>query len=412
MKEVAHHEEGQHQTGDEQRDAEDEADRGALAESQTYDQARYEQDETQRNAERKAVSAVESPAGFSHLLLPVGIHCGDKLYHKSLFYNMNPFENFLNQQDEEAWSAALTTLLRSIHEVDQNATQIWFAFYPLALFQALAAADDPEKLRQQLLMQGNFYLRDQIDSSHTFLYGHRYWPEVKLAVEQHAQHAREFDAREESLADQILGVAQKVASALKVDRSLVVGITAVAFMTVRQAGLDAFEKSPGGMLIDKKHARKSPEEVLRERAKDDSQGLFGFLRTVNKKWTVTYDENDEGAKYRMNHVQDLAWGAADDRTRNWREIDPRRVEGPIPVECRSASCGTCWVGVLGGAEKLSDVAAREGKKIKEFGYIDTSEPKPLIRLACQEQTHGTVSIVIPPWNGVFGKYLKGLKNNP
>ncbi len=321
---------------------------------------------------------------------------------------MNPFENFLNQHDEEAWSAALTTLLRSIHEVDQNATQIWFAFYPLALFQALAAADDPEMLRQRLLMQGTFYLRDQIDSSHTFLYGHRYWPEVKRAVEQ---HAREFKA-EERLADQVLAVAQKVATSVKRDRSLVVGITAVAFMTIQQAGLEAFEKSPGRMLIDKKYARKSPADVLSERAKDDSQGLLGFLRTVNKKWTVTFDENDERAKYRMNHVQDLAWGAAEDRTRNWREIDPRRVEGPIPVECRSASCGTCWVGVLGGAEKLSDVAAREGKKIKEFGYIDTSEPKPLIRLACQAQTHGAVSIVIPPWNGVFGKYLKGLKNNP
>jgi ferredoxin len=114
----------------------------------------------------------------------------------------------------------------------------------------------------------------------------------------------------------------------------------------------------------------------------------------------------------MNHVQDLAWGAADDRSRNWREIDPRRVEGPIPVECRSASCGTCWVGILGGAEKLTDVAAREGKKIKEFGYIDTAEAKPLIRLACQAQASGAVSIVIPPWNGVFGKYLKKSVNNP
>jgi hypothetical protein len=64
------------------------------------------------------------------------------------------------------------------------------------------------------------------------------------------------------------------------------------------------------------------------------------------------------------------------------------------------------VGVLGGAEKLSDVAAREGKQIKKFGYIDTTESKPLIRLACQAQTHGAVSIVIPPWNGVFGKYLQ------
>jgi len=63
--------------------------------------------------------------------------------------------------------------------------------------------------------------------------------------------------------------------------------------------------------------------------------------------------------------------------------------------------------VLGGAEKLSDVAVREGKKIKEFGYIDTAEPKPLIRLACQAQAGGAVSIVIPPWNGQFGKYVRG-----
>lgn len=322
---------------------------------------------------------------------------------------MSPFENFLNQHDEEAWAAALTTLLRSIHEVDQNATQIWFAFYPLALFQALRQADDPERLRQQLLMQGTYDLKDQVDSSHTFLYGHRYWPEVKQAVEK---HAGEFGSSQQVLADEILTLAQAVARQVKVDPGLTVGITAVAFMTVQQAGLEAFEKALGRMLIDRAHARKSPEQVLRERAKDDSQGLLGFLRTVNKKWTVMYDENDDHAKYRMNHQQDLAWGAADDRSRNWRELDPRRIEGPIPVECRSASCGTCWVGILGGAEKLSEVATREGKKIKEFGYIDTSETKPLIRLACQAQAHGAVSIVIPPWNGVFGKYLRALKNNP
>ena len=323
---------------------------------------------------------------------------------------MTAFENFLNQQDEEAWSGALTTLLRSVHEVDRNATQIWFSFYPLGLFLALQQANDPAQLAQRLLLQGDYGLHDQIDSSHTFLYGHRYWPDVKRETQK---HAREFsDANSASLSDQILAVAEKAAAAAKVDRSLVAGITAVAFMTLRQVGLEAFEQAPGKMLLDRKHANKSPEQVLRERAKDDSQGLFGFLRTVNKKWTVTFDENDESAKYRLNHVQDLAWGAADDRSKNWREIDPRRIEGPIPVECRSASCGTCWVGVLGGAEKLSDVAAREGKKIKEFGYIDTSEPKPLIRLACQAQAYGAVSIVIPPWNGVFGKYLKSLKQEP
>src|SRR6201991_3834155 len=321
---------------------------------------------------------------------------------------MTPFENFLNEHDEEAWSAALTTLLRSIHEVDRNATQIWFSFYPLGLFQALEKAEDPQKLVQQLLMQGNYLLRDQIDSSHTFLYGHRFWPEVKRET---LKHAAEFSGQG-SLSDQIMAVAQKVAAAAKVDQSLVVGITAVAFMTIRQVGLEAFEQSPGKVMIDKKHARRSPDDVLRERAKDDSQGLLGFLRTVNKKWTVTYDENDDAAKYRLNHVQDLAWGAADDRSKDWRAIDPRRVEGPIPVECRSASCGTCWVGVLGGAAKLADVGGREGKKIKEFGYIDSAEPKPLIRLACQAQANGAVSIVIPPWNGQFGKYLKAQKREP
>ncbi|MEP6819207.1 MAG: 2Fe-2S iron-sulfur cluster-binding protein [bacterium] len=317
------------------------------------------------------------------------------------------FEQFLKQNDEEAWAAALTTLLRSVHEVDKNATQIWFSFFPLALFRAFEASADPELLAAQLLVRGVYPLKEQIDSSHKFLYGHRYWPEVKKAVETFAASFTSGDSA--GLADQILKVAGDVAQSLKVDQSLTAGITAVAFMTVRQVGLPAFRNAKGEMLLDRQHAKKSSEQVLRKRAIDDSQGLFGFLKTVDKKWTVTHDESDDAAKYKLNHAQDLAWGAEADRSRNWREIDPRRPEGPIPVECRSASCGTCWVGVLGGAEKLADVAVREGKKIKEFGYIDTTEPKPLIRLACQAQALGAVSIVIPPWNGVFGKYLKSLK---
>jgi ferredoxin len=318
-----------------------------------------------------------------------------------------PFEAFLNQHDEEAWSAALATLLRSIHEVDRNATQIWFAFYPLSLFRVLAEADDREKLAKQLLLQGDYDLKDQIDSSHHFLYGHRFWPQVKKAVEQHTDSF--VTTSTERLADQIFSIARRVAQEMKTDESLLVGITAIAFMTAQQTGLAAFKAAPGAISIDRKHAKKSPEQILRERARDDSQGLLGFLRTVNKQWTVTWDENDVGAKYKLREGQDLAWGAADDQTRDWRAIDPRRIEGPIPVECRSASCGTCWVGVLGGAEKLADVGAREGKKIKEFGYIDTAEPKPLIRLACQAQAQGAVSVVIPPWNGQFGKHLRSLK---
>jgi len=359
---------------------------------------------------------------------------------------MNPktaFEAYLNQQNEESWSAALATLLRSIHEVDRNATQIWFAFYPLSLFQTLAQADDRAKLTHDLLLQGDYELKTQIDSSHKFLYGHRFWPQVKQGVEEYAgqgvgggvsgveplTHTADNSSNKSmsgqnssahptpntphpglpKLADQILAVARLVAGKLKNDESLLVGITAVAFMTVQQVGLEAFKAASGKIALDRKQAKKSPEEILRERAKDDSQGMFGFLKTVNKQWTVTWDEKDARAKYKLREGQDLAWGAAEDQSRDWRAMDPRRIEGPIPVECRSASCGTCWVGVLGGAEKLSDVAAREGKKIKEFGYIDTAEPRPLIRLACQAQAQGAVSIVIPPWNGQFGKYLNELK---
>ena len=319
-----------------------------------------------------------------------------------------PFENWLHQHGEEAWAATLTTLLRSIHEVDKNATQIWFAFYPLSLFQAFQRAEDPDELARQLLMKGVYPLKDQIDSSHKFLYGHRYWPAVKKAVET---FAAKYEASDSSLSDQILKVAGDISRATGFDQSLLVGITAVAFMTMQQAGLKAFKNAKGEMVFDRKVSKRSPEQVLRGRAVDDSQGFLSFLKTIDKKWTITYDESDERARYKMNHDQDMAWGAADDRTRNWREIDPRRPEGPIPVECRSASCGTCWVGILGGAEKLSDVAVREGKQIKEFGYIDTTEPKPLIRLACQAKAMGAVSIVIPPWNGVFGKYLRSRKQS-
>ncbi len=127
-----------------------------------------------------------------------------------------PFETFLNQHDEEAWSATLVALLRFIHEVDRNATQIWFGFYPLPLQRALEQSDDREKLVQQLLLQGDYEVKHQVDTSHRFLYGHRSWPQVKQAVEQHAE-AFNQTARA-TLADQILGVAralgrQKIARA-------------------------------------------------------------------------------------------------------------------------------------------------------------------------------------------------------
>lgn len=322
------------------------------------------------------------------------------------------FENFLQQHDETAWASALENLSPAIHEVDRNATSIWFAFFPLALARAFEQADDPENLAQKLLMQGKYRLADQIDSSHAFLYGHRHWPEVKRAVAARAEVFKGGMQEKATLDGEIRAVAREVATQKKTDESHVVGITAIAFMTLQQVGLEAFAASAGEVKLDGKNARRSPEKILQERARDDSQGLFGnFLHTTDKRWTVVWNERDPTARFKMIHHQEVASAAATDK-RDWSQVDPRCTvdEGPIPVQCRSASCGTCWVGVIGGAEKLTDVSPRERKAMQLFGYIDTDAPRPLIRLACQAQGEGAVSIVIPSWNGVFGKYLRKLKD--
>ncbi|MBA3247561.1 MAG: (2Fe-2S)-binding protein [Pyrinomonadaceae bacterium] len=314
------------------------------------------------------------------------------------------FQQFLDQHDAAEWSRALERLLPSVHEVDRNATAIWFAFFPLNLRHALAQTEDAEQLARKLLLQGKYSLREQIDSSHTFLYGHRFWPQVKRAVSVRA--SRTGSAEGISLIDEIQKIAEGLAAEVKAEESLLVGITAVALMTLQQVGLAAFDAAPGRIQIDARHAKQTPTQILRERAHDDSQGLFGFLRTTDKTWTVTWNENDTTARFKMFHQQEIASAATTDK-RDWSQVDERCTvnEGPIPVQCRSASCGTCWVGVLSGAEKLSPIEARERKVLRDCGYIDTDEPRPLIRLSCQAQGTGAVSIRIPSWNGVFGKHL-------
>lgn len=315
--------------------------------------------------------------------------------------NNNAFVDFLRQHTDADWAAVINELLPSIHPVDAAATQIWFKFWPYDLLAALERAADRPKLEKRLLLQGKFYLKDQIDASHAFFYAHSYWPQVKQAVGEYAQ----TQAAPGKLADIIRETAKNVAAQVKDEEAVLTGITAVAFMTLQHVGLDALQAAPG--VTQKRHISvNSPAKILSQRNREESQGLFGFLRTVDRQWTVTFDENNTAAHFKTIDDEELASGAARDQSQNWREKDARCGEGPIPVECRSASCGTCWVGVLGGADNLSDVSALEGKRVKLFGYIDTDEPKPLMRLACMARAGGAVSLVIPPWNGVFGKYLK------
>ena len=317
--------------------------------------------------------------------------------------NRTPLENFLHHYDDADWNGVLQELLPAIHPVDANATQIWFKFWPYDLLSALDNAPDRALLEKRLLLQGKFYLKDQIDTSHVFLYGHRYWPQVKAAIAAYHEQATG------SLAHLIRSVAAQVAKAAQEEDSLLVGITAVGFMTLQHVGLAAFKATPG--LVAKQHfSLNSPGRVIRERAQDDSQGLLGFLRTVDKQWTVRYDENAANGCFKLMHEEELASGAARDQSQDWVAQDARRGEGPIPVECRSAACGTCWVGILGGAEKLSPVAELEGRRVKLFGYANTDEAQPLIRLACMARARGAVSLVIPPWNGVYAKYMRQIKS--
>jgi hypothetical protein len=49
-----------------------------------------------------------------------------------------------------------------------------------SLHKYLQTAEDKAVAVQKFVMQGKFELKDQIDSSHDFLYGHRFWKEVKM----------------------------------------------------------------------------------------------------------------------------------------------------------------------------------------------------------------------------------------
>jgi len=307
----------------------------------------------------------------------------------------------LSAYDAQAWRRAIETLGAEIHPIDRNATEIWFAFYPLDLHLAMAGAHDGANLVRKLGLMGDWRLTDQIDSSHRFLFAHRYWPQVKHAVE-HA--SAPFSS---SLPALVTALADAAVRTARVDREMLLGMTAVALMTYRQVGAEAFKAAPGTIHLSEAVRARSPHQVLKARARDNSQGPLGFLRGTNRRWTVTFDENDPEATFTVIEGQELASGAQTDK-RDYKSRDARCTpgEGPIPVECRAASCGTCWVGVLGGADKLSAVVDRdERRRMAVFGYVDTVEPRPLIRLACQARASGAVSIVIPPWNGMIASCL-------
>ncbi|MGH9148465.1 MAG: hypothetical protein ACRD1Q_17275, partial [Vicinamibacterales bacterium] len=153
------------------------------------------------------------------------------------------FEAFLNQHDRAAWANALTSIRGDIHEVDRDATWIWFQFFPLELARAFELATDQGQLTRQLLIQGRHHLKDQVDDSHRFLWGHRYWAHVRTAVLRQA--TTPVAPVSLDLATVIRTVSRDAAASASAPESLVLGIAAVGVMTLQQVGLEAFKITSG-----------------------------------------------------------------------------------------------------------------------------------------------------------------------
>ena len=123
---------------------------------------------------------------------------------------------FLCRQTWRDWEESVKRLLPQIHAVDQTATRIWFRFYPLDLAEAFEKETDPESLARKLVLMGRYRLHDHIDTSHRFLYGHRYWPTVKQVTLDRIQ----TNSVPADLTELISDVATRAAKQLDVELSL------------------------------------------------------------------------------------------------------------------------------------------------------------------------------------------------
>lgn len=314
------------------------------------------------------------------------------------------FLGFLAQHDDGAWHRAVDRLQNAMHPVDRAAARIWLHFYPMRLQRAIDAAADPAGLEHHLRLEGAWRLDRQRETSHWFLFGHRYWRPVREAVRAFA--SRPVAPGSLDLASQIQSIARDLGARLQVDPSWLVGIVAVGVRTLQQVGLPEVPAGGGasdtGALIGL--AETHPDRIVGRRSRGESQGLWGLLGGRRRQWRITFDERRPDGAFRLIDTQHLTTASGEDR-RDYRSAEPRCTEGPIPVQCRSCSCGSCWVGVIAGAEHLSVVEPRERSTISALGYIDSDEPRPVVRLACMAQATGPVTLVIPPWNGQVGVRL-------
>lgn len=255
------------------------------------------------------------------------------------------FEAHLSRFSAADWAAALETLAPEIHPVDLDATRVWCAFFPLEKESRLAG---------------------RVDSSHTFLYGHRYWPQTKRAVLAIAAEP----AFPQRLPEIITRAADHVSRTSSVDRDQLLGIAVAGLMTLRQRGIDEFVSSNGKVQLPMHVEARSIRQVLRRRRLQQSQGLLAFLRGRKNRFRMTFDENTPSATFDVDAGQTIGSGAPKDAT---------------------------LIGVLAGADKLSPIdPATEGRRLHELGVTQarTASGAPILRLASEARPHGDVTFVI------------------
>src|SRR5215467_5770303 len=146
----------------------------------------------------------------------------------------NNLVDHLNKRSEAEWLEAVETLSACTHEVDRDAVQVWFRFFPLGLRRFIENIGDEAEARRSLGLLGDYDLADQIDTSHRFLYGHRYWPKVKHAIEAEAEN---FSDENLSLVEVVKKISMELSERLSVERPLLNAIVVIGLMTLNQVGL-------------------------------------------------------------------------------------------------------------------------------------------------------------------------------
>lgn len=219
----------------------------------------------------------------------------------------------------------VTELFTQIHPVDRVATQIWFAWWDRG------------------------HPAVPVDASHRFLYGHRYWPRVKVAIVSAKITG--------DLIDDVMTISEAATRTVRVDQDHLLGITAIGLKIREAVGQAVFAAAPGRVMLDDRVRLETPTQVLTRRAADVPEGLFGRWRGDRRRWRVTVEPD-----------------AADARV---------LTQGDPLAQCRGGTHDNCLVGILAGADRLSPVDGRE--------------PYPLVRRACDARVFGRVSLTyLPP----------------